>query len=182
VCGKLCQSPADPLAFVVWQPTFDPWRSPLKEQMMIHKTQSPLPGHVRVVFELPSCIWADRIFVVGDFNHWNERATPFSQDRDGVWRAAVDLKVGSRAEFRYLIDGQWRTDYHADDHTYNSFGSENSVVRAEWTAELALADRLSSRVHEEARREVTFPVSQPIAMKVAKLPRRTTSTATRAAA
>ena len=42
---------------------------------MIHKTQSPLPGHVRVVFELPSCIWADRIFVVGDFNHWNERAT-----------------------------------------------------------------------------------------------------------
>jgi hypothetical protein len=154
----------------------------LKEQMMIHKTQSPLPGHVRVVFELPSCIWADRIFLVGDFNQWDERATPLRQDRDGVWRAAVDLKAGASAEFRYLIDGQWRTDYHADGYTHNQYGTENSVVRAEWPAELAYPDRLSSLVPESARRGLTLVASQPKPLKTSKLPRRTTMVATCAAA
>lgn len=28
-------------------------------------------GRVRVVFELPAHLWADQVFVVGDFNDWN---------------------------------------------------------------------------------------------------------------
>ena len=97
---------------------------------MIHKTTSPQPNHVRVVFELPSCIWADRIFLVGDFNKWSATATPMRQNRDGVWRATLDLPQGSRYEYRYLIDGQWKTDCHADDLATNSHGSENSVVNS----------------------------------------------------
>ncbi len=110
---------------------------------MIHKSLSPLAGHVRVVFELPSCLWADRIFLVGDFNQWDNQATPMQQDRDGVWRAVVDLKWGEQAQFRYLIDGQWRTDYHSDGSAQNTFGSENSVVYAtlpEESGPLALAN------------------------------------------
>ncbi len=95
---------------------------------MIRKIASPLCEHVRVTFELPSCIWADRIFVAGDFNNWDFAATPMRQDRDGIWRAALDLPAGKRYEFRYLVDGKWHTDYHADGSRSNSFGSENSVV------------------------------------------------------
>src|SRR5690606_3841621 len=98
---------------------------------MIYKSPSPLAGHVRITFELPSCLWADRILLVGDFNHWDSQATPMQQDRDGVWRAVIDLKRGEQAQFRYLIDGQWRTDYHADGSTQNTFGSENSIVYAD---------------------------------------------------
>jgi hypothetical protein len=113
---------------------------------MIYKTQSPVPGHVRVIFELPSCIWADRIFLVGDFNHWSERSTPMRQDRDGVWRAMVDVPYGKSCEFRYLIDGQWQTDYHADSYTNNIYGTENSLVSAVLPEGMPMAERLSSRV------------------------------------
>jgi 1,4-alpha-glucan branching enzyme len=98
---------------------------------MIKKYPSPVPGHVRVVFELPSCIWADRIFLSGDFNNWNAGDIPLRQDRNGVWRAALDLPIGRRYEFRYLIDGEWRTDFHADGHADNTYGSQNSLVIAE---------------------------------------------------
>jgi hypothetical protein len=98
---------------------------------VIRKSQSPLPGHVRVVFELPSCVWADRIYVTGDFNDWQQQDTPLRQDRSGVWLAAVDLPRGKSYQFRYVIDGQWRTDSHADGFAENSFGSQNSIVVAE---------------------------------------------------
>ena len=97
---------------------------------MIHKIQSPIPNHVRIVFELPASVWADRIMVVGDFNHWNPTAMPMQQDRDGVWRAELDLPHGSRCEFRYLIDDHWKTDYQADNFVTNTYGTENSVVHA----------------------------------------------------
>lgn len=115
---------------------------------MIHKTHSPLPNHVRINFELPSCIWADRIFVVGDFNHWNQQATPMAQDRDGIWRASVDLPSGSRVEFRYLIDSHWQTDSHADGFATTALGTDNSVVDTSFMQTMRLAERLSSRVSD----------------------------------
>jgi hypothetical protein len=139
---------------------------------MIYKTRSPLPGHVRVVFELPSFVWADRIYLVGDFNGWNEQATPMQQDRDGVWRAAVDLRSGAQVQFRYLIDGQWRTDYHADGYSQNGFGTENSLVRAELPAESVLAERLSSGVQDGIQRALTKTNAQVSPLKTARLPRR----------
>lgn len=98
---------------------------------MIRKYPSPIAGHVRVVFELPSCIWADRIFLSGDFNQWNEDDIELQQNRSGVWQASLDLPVGKHFEFRYIIDGQWRTDSHVDGFTENGYGSQNSVVLAE---------------------------------------------------
>ena len=95
---------------------------------MIKKQPSPNQGRVRVTFELPSCLWADRIFVVGDFNDWSRTANPMHQGRDGAWQSTLELEIGRNYEFRYLIDGNWHTDYHADASRINAFGSENSVV------------------------------------------------------
>ncbi len=81
---------------------------------MISKSPANRPGYVSIQFELPSCVWADRIFVSGDFNDWNGTAIPMRQERDGVWRARVELESGQRYQFRYLIDGRWQTDNHAD--------------------------------------------------------------------
>ncbi len=103
---------------------------------MIYKTRSPLLDHVRVTFELPASVWADRIFLVGDFNQWCLTATPMGQDRDGIWRVTVDLPWGRRYEFRYLIDGQWKTDAHADGFAINTYGTDNSVVEATLPDEL----------------------------------------------
>jgi hypothetical protein len=97
---------------------------------MIRKYRSPIPGHVRVVFELPSCVWADRISLTGDFNGWRENDIVLQQTRSGVWQAAVDLPLGASYQFRYVVDGQWTTDSHADGMSDNRHGSQNSVVVA----------------------------------------------------
>lgn len=97
---------------------------------MIRKYRSPIPGHVRVVFELPSCVWADRISLTGDFNEWRENDIMLLQARSGVWQATVDLPLGARYQFRYVVDGQWTTDCHADGMSDNEFGSQNSVIIA----------------------------------------------------
>lgn len=117
---------------------------------MIRKMKSLLPNHVRVVFELPACVWADRIYLSGDFNQWHERDIVLRQDRDGVWRVALDLPAGRRYEFRYLIDGQWRTDLHADGCADNRCGTQNSVVIAELLAVEPLTTFVRSHVRESA--------------------------------
>lgn len=96
---------------------------------MIYKMPSPRPDHVRIIFELPASLWAYHVFLVGDFNQWSATATPIRQDRDGVWRTRLDLSVGNRYEFRYLIDGQWQTDAYADGFVTNPYGTNNSVVK-----------------------------------------------------
>lgn len=59
---------------------------------MICKSVSPIPGKIRITFELPASLWAENISVVADFNDWDPSATPLRQDRDGVWRAVVDFQ------------------------------------------------------------------------------------------
>lgn len=96
---------------------------------MITKTKSSQSGFVRVCFELPACVWADRIYLVGDFNGWDRQQTPMRQDRHGVWRVELDLPYGERFEFRYLVDNHWLTDSHSDGVTPNSYGTQNSIVQ-----------------------------------------------------
>jgi hypothetical protein len=98
---------------------------------MIYKLPSDNPGYIQVIFELPSCIWADKICLTGDFNQWDESSLPMRQTRSGVWRVSLELPAGQRYEFRYLIDGHWQTDYHADGNAINRYGTDNSIVITE---------------------------------------------------
>lgn len=131
---------------------------------MIHKMPSPRPGHVRVVFELPACIWADRIFLVGEFNDWSLQSVPFVQGRDGIWRAAVDLVAGRSYQFRYLVDGTWQTDYHADGWLDNEYGSQNSIVNAMLENEVVYeqADMLREESRHNGRQPSRMAVSPAI--------------------
>jgi 1,4-alpha-glucan branching enzyme len=97
---------------------------------MIKKEPTKVPGIVRVTFELPSNMWAERINIVGEFNDWDTAATPMSRNRsDANWKVSIDLKVGQRYRFRYLVDGkEWLNDWHADDHEDNPYGTYDSVV------------------------------------------------------
>jgi 1,4-alpha-glucan branching enzyme len=79
---------------------------------MIHKEPAKKPGFVRVTFELPSNLWAERVNLVGEFNDWDTVATPMRRNRsDANWKASVDLEAGRRYSFRYLVDGkEWLND------------------------------------------------------------------------
>ncbi len=98
---------------------------------MIHKTfiETDRGSVARVTFTLPDCIWADKIYLVGDFNDWNRTSHPFQNDGTGQWTITVDLELGRAYQFRYLIDGeQWTNDDQADAHVYNRYGTSNFVV------------------------------------------------------
>ena len=97
---------------------------------MITKEPGRKKGFVRVTFELPSNIWAERVNLVGEFNDWDTTTTPMTRHRsDSNWKATLDLEAGKQYRFRYLIDGrEWQNDWHADDHVENPYGSYDSVV------------------------------------------------------
>jgi 1,4-alpha-glucan branching enzyme len=97
---------------------------------MIKKQPSEKEGLVRVTFELPSTMWAERVNLVGEFNDWDTTTTPMTRNRsDANWKVTVELEQGRRYRFRYLVDGkEWLNDWHADDHEENPYGSYDSVV------------------------------------------------------
>ncbi len=97
---------------------------------MIRKVPSPTPGFVLVTFELPAAIWAEQVALVGEFNSWNKKSHFLQQDRtDATWRITLELPVGQRYQFRYLVNGtDWHNDWTADAYVANLQGSDNSVV------------------------------------------------------
>ena len=100
---------------------------------MITKERASEQGFVRVTFELPSNMWAERVNLVGEFNDWDTSATPMQRNRsDANWRTTLVLEAGQRYRFRYLIDGrEWLNDWHADDHVENPYGTHDSVIDLE---------------------------------------------------
>jgi 1,4-alpha-glucan branching enzyme len=87
-------------------------------------------GCVRVTFELPAALWADRVNLVGEFNDWDTAATPMIRDRThDDWRVTLRLPTGRRYLFRYLLDGrEWRNEWRADDYVKTDEGLYSSVV------------------------------------------------------
>ena len=83
----------------------------------------------KVTFQLPAEVEADSVVIVGDFNNWQQDATPMEQLKDGRFKAIVELEKNSEYQFRYLLNGtQWINEDEADKFVPNPFAGENSVV------------------------------------------------------
>ena len=70
---------------------------------------------------------AQKVYVVGDFNHWEPLCGPMWRDPQGVWHATVTLEP-HEYEYRFVIDGQWQTDPRNSRRKPNPWGGDNSVV------------------------------------------------------
>ena len=122
---------------------------------MIRKEPSPIQGCIRVTFEIPAHVHANRVYLVGDFNGWDALATPLQRMNDGVWRVTLNLPARRRYEFRYLIDNQWWTDTHADGFAN---GHKNNSLLVTTLPVESLAIRTGhGMIHEEnASHQLTF--------------------------
>ncbi|HMM27348.1 MAG: isoamylase early set domain-containing protein [Chloroflexota bacterium] len=88
-------------------------------------------GTVKVDFVLPSAIAAEAssAYLVGDFNNWDESATPMTKLKNGTFKVTLELEPGRDYKFRYLVNGdQWHNDWDADRYEPNPFSGDNSVV------------------------------------------------------
>lgn len=74
---------------------------------------------------------AKNISIVGDFNEWNETATPMKALKSGDFTAVVELDTSKpEYQFRYLYDGEiWENDWEADAYINNGKGADNSVIQ-----------------------------------------------------
>ena len=100
--------------------------------MPLDKDYLRLKGLCRVRFQLPrdAVPNAGRVVLVGEFNDWNQDATPMERMENGDFRVDLDLPIGSEFQFRYLVDGhRWINDEHADRYQHvSAFNDSNSVV------------------------------------------------------
>ena len=98
---------------------------------MIEKRQflknKPISKVCKVTFKFKT--EAKDLVLVGDFNGWDETATPMKKSKDGTFSVTVEMDTGYEQQFRYLADGHiWLNDEAADKYVVSSLGSENSVI------------------------------------------------------
>src|SRR2546423_3654844 len=85
----------------------------------------------KVTFEVPQGIGegAEAVYLVGDFNNWDEHATPMDKKKGNQFSITVDLEPNHEYQYRYLVNGKdWHNDWEADKYVPNPFSGDNSVV------------------------------------------------------
>jgi 1,4-alpha-glucan branching enzyme len=74
---------------------------------------------------------AESVFLVGDFNDWNNSSHPMKRLKEGGFSLEIELPLGLDCQFRYLTDtGVWLNDTAADAYVPCTFaGVQNSLVK-----------------------------------------------------
>jgi 1,4-alpha-glucan branching enzyme len=83
----------------------------------------PKTKKVRFNFYAPE---AERVFLAGDFNHWDVDSLPMKRDNKGTWEVSFALPPG-RYEYRFWVDGVWQNDPNCSSTVENPFGTSNSL-------------------------------------------------------
>jgi 1,4-alpha-glucan branching enzyme len=71
---------------------------------------------------------AKDVRLAGDFTDWDKKALAMDRmkPRSRTFAVILDLPPG-RYEYKFIVDGEWRTDPDAGSAP-NEFGGENSVI------------------------------------------------------
>jgi 1,4-alpha-glucan branching enzyme len=104
------------------------------EYMAISKSFLKTRPSCKVKFQLTPEDYgaASAVYLVGDFNDWNEDSHPMKKKRDGVFYLEVELPLGRDYQFRYRTDTNvWLNDADADALVPSEFsGEENFLVKS----------------------------------------------------
>lgn len=65
--------------------------------------------------------------VAGSFNDWRPVKEMCDKNNDGTYRCRLVLYPGEY-QYKFLVDGEWRSDASNPDFIPNEFGSLNSVM------------------------------------------------------
>ena len=70
------------------------------------------------------------VFVVGSFNEWKPIKKLEDKHGDGIYRCRMMLYPGEY-QYKFMVDGEWRSDAFNPNFMPNEFGSLNSVLIVE---------------------------------------------------
>ena len=72
---------------------------------------------------------AQKVQLVGDFNAWDEKATPMKKLKNGSFSATIDVAKDAQYQFRYLLDDKvWENDWNADGYVVSPVSNEENSV------------------------------------------------------
>ncbi|HEU4766203.1 MAG TPA: S8 family serine peptidase [Pyrinomonadaceae bacterium] len=72
---------------------------------------------------------AKSVSVAGEFNGWNESATPLMRDGSGLWSTEIAVSRAGRFEYKFVINGQrWLEDPSNGMKAPDNHGGLNSVL------------------------------------------------------
>lgn len=83
-------------------------------------------SHLKATFTLYAPD-AQEVFLLGDFNDWQNNDLKARRLKDGIWSKSVQLRAGNY-QYLFLVDGEWWTDPANPNRVQNAFGTENSAV------------------------------------------------------
>ncbi|MFP4439151.1 MAG: isoamylase early set domain-containing protein [Chloroflexaceae bacterium] len=113
---------------------------------------------LHVTFALPASIWADTIYLVGDFNNWNTHKTPLQLDGDN-WSVTLKLDTNQVYQYRYLVnDNEWMSDWNVDGSVEQA-GITTSIVVTQLPAERYPMQPRDTDVIEPAPLRLPSPLS-----------------------
>jgi 1,4-alpha-glucan branching enzyme len=95
------------------------------KQQYATKKHAPAAKGVAFTYELDSD--AKEVYLAGDFNNWDERTHRMTR-RGRRFHKSVHLEPGEY-QYKFVVDGEWRTDPAAPSQVPNPFGTLNSVIR-----------------------------------------------------
>lgn len=74
---------------------------------------------------------ASEMYLVGDFNNWDDTATPMKRHKDGGFSLEIELPLGQDCQFRYRTDSNvWLNDADADAYVPCAYANaDNSLVK-----------------------------------------------------
>jgi 1,4-alpha-glucan branching enzyme len=70
---------------------------------------------------------ASSVFLLGDFNDWNQKKHEMKKNDDGIYRKTLMLSPGTY-EYKFLVDGQWKNDPLKELAPMNCFRTMNNVI------------------------------------------------------
>ena len=71
---------------------------------------------------------AKQVYLAGDFNGWNAKATPMQSDPAGNWSISLALDPGI-CRYKFVRDEQWMPDPRNPDREPDGYGGENTLLR-----------------------------------------------------
>lgn len=95
---------------------------------MLKKQNVKGSNQMKVTFIVPNDPDQPAVYVVGDFNDWDETSDVLAKRSNNTRSTSVVLSPG-RYAFRYrTADGQWFNDEAADAYEASAMGSDNCIV------------------------------------------------------
>jgi 1,4-alpha-glucan branching enzyme len=96
---------------------------------MLRKQYLKTKPECKVTFSLPESVQAETVYLIGEFNGWDETATPMKKKKDGSFEVTLNLEAGREYQFRYVVNGtEYHNDWSADKYVPNPYSGDNSVV------------------------------------------------------